>query len=1177
MKTKVFGVLVLLFATFSCVKEKEHELQPEQGEERFAEFDPVVRFGLDTYMGESNDADSFTKTTYAGEDQYEIIFDKASGKNVRYERINWNWDPAATGPENKVDTVRIWSKDVFTKNNKLFSDYSPWYIPAVTNISGIKDSAADAKVLSTDEKDNFYWDLSKDPRYFFSVYPTPAGRTSLSVTAPTGTPPMVTVTGIIPRNQKYLKKKVDGNVIEYLPDMSNAYMYAAAKIPSADAGYVKVPLRFKPLFSAVKLKVTAADAGAEKYRLKKVELRTDLFYDDLHQSDPKRVNQPKDGTPLNGDFTAKFGTVPSGDDKKPEYTGDFTVTDYTGKDPAARDTTNKRLTIRIEETDRVWLDGGKEVNVTFLALPIQQEVMTIVYTFEVNDGGGNPKTDDKGNIIEVTRYLALQQKTTKTDNTGEHNEFKGRGWFPLPKATKLYVKSNVPEIQYFFDVVVQGNFPRTWKAGSKKPGPKTGESFATKDFYEAKDFYSVISYRDSADVLQPLRWKVTGYKKPTDIEYKMDNRPAWLNLRGDGPWKKVAPFDVDDPKHPGYPYTGTSSDFDPWDVPQGKGTTSFDLLTAVTKNGIVIGYEKFVRPFYNYTYYDAGAPDNDPRRPGWGWVNHGSYIHSTPDGEFVHHTGDGVEFPDSTGVKGWKGVNGEAYAYDLSSHDIYGNLTANFNGDIANATTANCYVVSAPGWYRFPAVYGNALKGGVDNYKAYNRDGTASLGIMGAFLDHTGTGIENPWITHKYTITSVDIVWDDANRMLSERYEAADTRILDRRPFCKEIDGKTYIYFYVDDIAQGNALIAAKSGNDIVWSWHIWAVTDPEKSLAEVKIQNNEKNVDGTTNPYKSIYGNDNSFWKEMDLGQNGKETKVPARFCDVEFTQFFKGKEVQKVVRRVYQSGVEDTNEIVPAYQWGRKDPMPMFKTPLPNHKLSLKWHASGVADNTHNTILHPDTFYWGDNNERVAQGLRYDNLWNTNVDSRITSNTSDDSANGSRERKVEKTIYDPSPPGYSLPNMYAYSGLNPYGPIQQVKIPNIDAAKNGVATNPATTFSSGGYVEFYCEYDNSATYMRKTSGSTIIFYARGRANGNNAGARQWYFPLSDDDVGAYYWTSEPAAWGNALHGRSFYFRGPDVQPAKGWYMYPVAGQNVDGQAKWQRTHGLTIRPMRQQPVSSP
>ena len=1170
MKTKVFGVLVLLLATFSCVKENEQEMQPVNPEdERFAEFDPVVRFGLDTYMGGADDSEPLTKTSYAGENETYVL------ENVRYERINWNWDPSATEPENKVDTVRIWSKDVFTKNNKLLADYSPWYIPGVTNESGIKDSAADAKILSTDEKDNFYWEISKDPRYFFSVYPTPTGRSTLSVTPPTGTPLEVTVSGIIPRNQKYLKKKVDGNVIEYLPDMSNAYMYAAAKIPSADAGYVKVPLRYKPLFSAVKLKVTAADAGAEKYRLKKVELRTDLFFDDLHQSDPKRVNQPKDGTPLNGDFTAKFGTVPSGDDKKPEYTGDFTVTDYTGKDPAARDTTNKRLTIRIEETDRVWLEGGKEVNVTFLALPIQQEVMTIVYTFEVKDDSGNPKTDDEGNIIEVTRYLALQQKTKKKDNTGEHNEFQERGWFPLPKATKLYVKSNVPEIQYYFDVVMQGNLPRTWKAGSTKP--------AGKDFFEAKDFYAVISYRDSADVLQPLRWKVTKYK-PEGGSWQ-DAPPSWLNLKGDAPWTAQAPFDV-------APVSFT----DAWnDNPQGKGTK---MKTEVTKNGLVIGYREI--DSYPYTYYSAGAPDNGSRS--WGWVNHGSYIHSTPDGEFVHHDNDGVAFPDSTGLKGWKGVNGEAYAFDLSSHDIYGKLTAAFNGDPATATTANCYVVSAPGWYRFPAVYGNALKGGIDNDKAYNKGvPNTTNGIMGAFLDHTGNGIENPWITHKYTITSVDIVWDDANRMLSKRYEPADTRILDRRPFCKEIDGKTYIYFYVDDIAQGNALIAAKSGDDIVWSWHIWAVTNPDEYLKTIELQSNQEIPSDPLeytplvtfiNSKKEIRHNEdlnkarpscvrNFFWQRADLGQNGKENEVDARYCDVEFSQYFKGKVVQKVVRRVLQSGVKDDFTNAPCYQWGRKDPFQvdfLVKKPIPTNTS---------VENTDITIKEPTSFFIGENTY-FPSGKRYDNLWNTLVDAAVTNSYADGRDGGSKDRNVVKTIYDPSPVGFVVPNMYAFSGLNPFGPISQIRFP-YDFA-DSIADDHINSYKNKKYIDFYSDYDPSETWLRKIDATkTIRLFMTGRIKGSgkvtDADAGQYHVKN-----GTYYWLSEPGMTEpNHFFGRSLTLDSDNyAAQASGIRVWPVAGtpryEKVnssgvgtgtyrDAQGKWQRSHAQPVRPMVEQP----
>ena len=1157
-----FFILVAFFATLSCVKEEVVEQPVENQPERLTEYDPVVRFGLETYMG----GDEETKTIYAGEDEYDLVFDEALGKYIRYERINWNCGPV-TNPEDKLDTVRIWSNALFTKKDNIKSaDYSPGTIPGVTNKTGnIKDSAADAKIVSTDEKDNFYWDLSKDPRYFFAVYPTPTDRTSLSVTEPSGTPPTVSVSGRIPRYQEYLRKKETGNVIEYLPDMSNAYMYAASKIPSADAGYVKVPLRFKPLFSAVKLKMQSA-VGGEKYRLKKVELRTDLFYDDLHQNDPKRVNKPNEGTALNGKFTATFSTTPSGDAKKPEYTGDFTVTSCPVLSSDS-DTTYKRLTIYIKEGDRVWLND-EEVNVTFLALPILQEVMTIVYTFEVNDGLGNPEKDDKGKIIEVTRYLALQQKTNKKDNTGTHSEFQKEDWYQLPGATKLYVKSNVPEIQYYFDVFMQGNLPRTWKAGSKQPQPKSGESFPDKNFFEAKDFYAVMSYRDSAGILQPLRWRVTGYRENAASGPFSDTPPSWLHLRGDGPWTKRVPFDVMDSKHPGYPYVtpSTPSPFDPWDVPQGQGTRMTNSVDK-GKNPVSEESPEFVGylniDHHAYTYYDAGGYNKGARK--WEWTNHGSYIHSTPNGEFLHHQNDGVDYPDIPG--GWAGdkTKGEAYAYDLSSHNIYGKLTADFNGDISHANTANCYVVSAPGWYRFPAVYGNALKDGADNIAAYNKNGSPAKGIMGAFLDHTGKGISGPWIP--YTIKSVDVLWDDANHIVAQH--ATKSIRTDRSAFCATIGGMQYIYFYVDDIAQGNVVIAAKDETDtIVWSWHIWAVADPDNYLKEVTVKSNEIDVNGSNNQYKSHYTAGNTFWKDADLGQNGKESTVENRYCDVEFTQFFKGRVVAKVVRRVLQSGVKDDADIAPQYQWGRKDPI---RADIEMHpKIVELPKVTDEIENTHELIQHPDVFYKG-SAATVATGKRYDNLWNTNVTTCITNNKADNTPGASCERDVEKTIYDPSPVGYCLPNMFAFSGFNPWKPIDQEFVPDDDAARNGIAKNPKSTFPSG-YVDFYCGYKGSETYRRDPKGETIRIYVTGRRNGNKGERDRSIIHTGDGtNRGAFYWTSEPALWSDTYYSRALWFTRPEgtAGSSNKWQLCPVAGAPKAGQEKWQRTHALSVRPM--------
>ena len=89
MKSKVLGVLLVLFAAFSCVKETAPEQPVENQPERLTEYDPVVRFGLETYMG----GDEETKTIYAGEDEYDLVFDEALGKYIRYERINWNCGP----------------------------------------------------------------------------------------------------------------------------------------------------------------------------------------------------------------------------------------------------------------------------------------------------------------------------------------------------------------------------------------------------------------------------------------------------------------------------------------------------------------------------------------------------------------------------------------------------------------------------------------------------------------------------------------------------------------------------------------------------------------------------------------------------------------------------------------------------------------------------------------------------------------------------------------------------------------------------------------------------------------------------------------------------------------------------------------------------------------------------
>jgi hypothetical protein len=63
-------------------------------------------------------------------------------------------------------------------------------------------------------------------------------------------------------------------------------------------------------------------------------------------------------------------------------------------------------------------------------------------------------------------------------------------------------------------------------------------------------------------------------------------------------------------------------------------------------------------------------------------------------------------------------------ALDLETEDDYKNCIdlsyVDINGNsLETQSTANCYVVHQRGLYKFPLVYGNAIKNGEDNQSAY--------------------------------------------------------------------------------------------------------------------------------------------------------------------------------------------------------------------------------------------------------------------------------------------------------------------------------------------------------------------------------------------------------------------------------------------------------------------------
>lgn len=137
--------------------------------------------------------------------------------------------------------------------------------------------------------------------------------------------------------------------------------------------------------------------------------------------------------------------------------------------------------------------------------------------------------------------------------------------------------------------------------------------------------------------------------------------------------------------------------------------------------------------------------------------------------------------------------------YDLST-----------NGGSTSRSTANCYVISAPGHYRIPLVYGNAIKNGNDNPSSY-KSSVNGYRILERFKDHADNDINNPWIEKTNSganagINGAEIVWaDEANLIHLASGSAAIVHDA----------GNAFLQFEVKaaDIKSGNAVVAVKKGN----------------------------------------------------------------------------------------------------------------------------------------------------------------------------------------------------------------------------------------------------------------------------------------------------------------------------------------------------------------------------
>ena len=344
---------------------------------------------------------------------------------------------------------------------------------------------------------------------------------------------------------------------------------------------------------------------------------------------------------------------------------------------------------------------------------------------------------------------------------------------------------------------------------------------------------------------------------------------------------------------------------------------------------------------------------------------------------------------------------------------------ANAKGEAAIENTANCYIISAPGTYRIPLVYGNAIEGGTTNASAYTSSKSCIVGgeefVLQEFLDHNDHKITSPYINVQNSgdqATKAEVIWEDCKDIVTA-------------PAVTGSGANSYLTFEIkkENLQNGNAVVAVtNTDGKVMWSWHLWFT--PKSSLKTIPFTS----VGSTYN-----FMTDNLGWKYT------KWTGGLKREVVVKIEQQAETGEKKTATITLKQAAGNNVREgYGNLYQWGRKDPLPGTDTFYPNtgYKFNDGYTIVGdqVADYTNPankqrmeertiglSIREPGIMLPKVGGGKLSWSYRqYINLWSADNDSYAGT-----------VRNGKKTIYDPSPVGFKVPDAYAFKDFSITGVV--------------------------------------------------------------------------------------------------------------------------------------------------
>ncbi len=445
-------------------------------------------------------------------------------------------------------------------------------------------------------------------------------------------------------------------------------------------------------------------------------------------------------------------------------------------------------------------------------------------------------------------------------------------------------------------------------------------------------------------------------------------------------------------------FTYTLSVTSPTDLDYAAGTSSTGRITSKRSDGAAVSWSV-------ENYYASAADAESKTHPlgSQSWVTSGLGTNMTGGENLALNIVHTAITPDETTISTDIAsiINGE-----ISGKSSVGTVSepinlANSSGGTGTYITesANCYIVNGPGWYKIPLVMGNGVKGNRTNSQSLSYTGRAYSGTgknyTQQFVDYKNQIVTSPYLQNSNSVSgkkpgtpsSASVVWQDVSGLVNSCSIMASTSTTS--------DNNTVFWLEFEvpsgTVQQGNAVIAvydtdseSPTVDQIMWSYHIWV----SNHTSEMDISNYM--------PY--LLG-----WKATGGSITKKSFKVYARL-----EQVSPGTEHAILELECPESTVQNHSTTGSAlyYQWGRKDPLHSTDTQkattsagfTTNYVYSFRYPTNFLR---HGQTGHVKTF-WVGSSERYRNAY---NLWNATNETTGIGKT------------VVKTIYDPSPAGYTVP----------------------------------------------------------------------------------------------------------------------------------------------------------------